>query len=224
MTMPEMLPHGALLAAFVAAAFVLAVTPGPGVVYVITRTLAQGRGAGLASVAGVALGNLGNAMGASLGLAALFAASATAFTVVKLAGAAYLLYLGIQALRAPRAGVGAAVPKPLGSAEHARILRDGFLVALLNPKTAIFFAAFLPQFLHLQAPVIAQSLALSVVFVCIAAMTDSAYVLLAGVLAPALRAGSALASRGRYLAAAVYVGLGIYAALAEYRGARVAGR
>lgn len=224
MTMPEILPHGALLAAFVAAAFVLAVTPGPGVVYVVTRTLAQGRGAGLASVAGVALGNLGNAMGASLGLAALFAASATAFTVVKLAGAAYLLYLGIQALRAPRAGAGAAAPKPLGSAAHARILRDGFLVALLNPKTTIFFAAFLPQFLHLQAPVIAQSLALSVVFVGIAAMTDSAYVLLAGVLAPALRAGSALASRGRYLAAAVYIGLGIYAALAEYRGARVAGQ
>ncbi len=157
--MTDILPHGAVLLAFVAAAFVLAVTPGPGVVYIVARTLAQGRGAGLASVAGVALGNLGNAVGASLGLAALFAVSATAFTVVKLAGAAYLLYLGIQALRAPRDGSAAA--RQLGSAAHVRILRDGFVVALLNPKTTIFFAAFLPQFLHLQAPVMVQSLALS---------------------------------------------------------------
>ncbi len=220
--MTDILPHGAVLLAFVAAAFVLAVTPGPGVVYIVARTLAQGRGAGLASVAGVALGNLGNAVGASLGLAALFAVSATAFTVVKLAGAAYLLYLGIQALRAPRDGSAAA--RQLGSAAHVRILRDGFVVALLNPKTTIFFAAFLPQFLHLQAPVMVQSLALSAVFVCIAALTDAAYVLLAGVLAPSLRGGSVLASRGRYVAAAVYVALGVYAALADYRGARVPGR
>lgn len=219
--MSDLLPSGAILLAFLAAAFALAVTPGPAVVYIVTRTLAQGRGAGLSSVAGVALGNLGNAVGASLGLAALFAASATAFTVVKLAGAAYLLYLGVQALRAPRQG--AAAPSVLDDAQHTRSLRDGFLVALLNPKTTIFFAAFLPQFLHGEGPLIAQSVALSAIFVCIAALTDGFYVLLASRLAPALRGGSALAARGRYVAAAVYVGLGIYAALVEYRGARLAG-
>ena len=84
--------------AFLLASLVLAITPGPAVVYLLTRTLAHGRRAGFASLAGVALGNLGNAVGASLGLAVLFAISAFAFTVVKFAGAAYLVYLGIQAL------------------------------------------------------------------------------------------------------------------------------
>jgi len=88
-----------LLAAFLAASFVLAVTPGPGVVYIVARTLAQGRAAGLASVGGVAAGNLCNAVGAALGLAALFAVSSLAFSVVKYAGALYLVYLGVQALR-----------------------------------------------------------------------------------------------------------------------------
>ncbi len=217
--MDALLPAGPIFLAFVAATFVLAVTPGPGVVYIVTRTLAQGRGAGLASVAGVAMGNFGNAVGASLGLAALFAASATAFTVVKFAGAAYLLYLGWQALRAPRPET-AAPPQALGSADHGRILREGAMVALLNPKTTVFFAAFLPQFLHTQSPLISQSLLLGAVFVGIAALTDSAYVLLAGALAPRLRAGGAMAARGRCLAALVYLGLGVYAALAEYRGAR----
>ena len=129
------------LAAFAAASVVLSVTPGPGVLYVVTRTLAQGRRAGLASVAGVALGNFGNAVGASIGLAALFAVSALAFTIVKWAGAAYLLWLGVQALRSPRATTDA--PR-LDAPRLGAIFRDGFLVALLNPKTALFFAAFLP--------------------------------------------------------------------------------
>ena len=90
------------LAAFAAASLVLAVTPGPAVLYIVTRTLAQGRAAGFASVAGVALGNLGNAIGASIGLAALFAVSSLAFSVVKVAGAAYLVWLGVQALRSSR--------------------------------------------------------------------------------------------------------------------------
>ena len=93
---------GPVLAAFVAASFVLAVTPGPGVVYIVARTLAQGRAAGLASVAGVAGGNLCNAIGAALGLAALFAMSTLAFSVVKFAGAAYLIHLGIKRCAGPR--------------------------------------------------------------------------------------------------------------------------
>ena len=92
------------LPAFAAASLVLAVTPGPAVLYVVTRTLAQGRAAGSASVAGVALGNLGNAIGASIGLAALFAVSSLAFSAVKVAGAAYLVWLGVQALRSGRPG------------------------------------------------------------------------------------------------------------------------
>src|SRR5882672_2530306 len=99
--MQHVLPSWPLLSAFLVASLILAVTPGPGVFYIVTRSLLQGRRHGIASVLGVALGNLGNAIGASIGLAALFAISALAFTLVKYAGAAYLVYLGAQALRAP---------------------------------------------------------------------------------------------------------------------------
>jgi threonine/homoserine/homoserine lactone efflux protein len=193
--------------AFALASLVLAATPGPGVVYIVTRSVAQGRRAGLMSVAGVALGNLGNAMGASLGLAALLAVSSVAFTVVKLAGAAYLLYLGWRALRPS-----AIAPVDAGFAppEAGRILREGFVVALLNPKTALFFAAFLPQFMDPAASAFLQSAAFGAAFVLIAASTDTAYVLAAAAAAPALGAGSAW---GRYVAAAVYLGLGLYTAV-----------
>ena len=132
---------------------------------------------GWPSVLGAALGNLGNAVGASLGLAALFAVSSVAFSVVKFAGAAYLVWLGVSALRRrdqalQRSGIRR---QRLG-----RLLRDGFLVALLNPKTALFFAAFLPQFIDPTGSAVTQSLALSVVFVLLAAATDTAYVLGAG--------------------------------------------
>src|SRR5688572_16430492 len=100
--MSGLLPPWPLYVGFVAASFVLAITPGPAVLYIVTRSLVQGRRTGLASVAGVALGNLGNAIAASIGLAAIFAVSALAFTVVKFAGALYLVWLGVQALRAPR--------------------------------------------------------------------------------------------------------------------------
>lgn len=207
----DLLPTGAALYAFLIATLVLALTPGPGVVFIVTRTLAQGRTAGLASVGGVALGNLANAVGASIGLAALFAASSLAFTVVRWAGAAYLVWLGLQALRRPAATAeGMALP---GTGPR-RLFRDGFFVALLNPKTTLFFAAFIPQFLHADGSQAVQALALSVLFVAIAAVTDSLYALLAGSLAPLLRGA---AGHGRYVSALVYLALGCYAA---FGGAR----
>lgn len=215
--MSALLPSGPVLAAFLAAAFVLAVTPGPGVVYIVTRTLSQGRGSGLASVAGVALGNFANAVAATLGLAAVLAASSTAFLMVKYAGATYLCYLGVQALRAPRAG--AAQRQPL-AAGRWRVLRQGLVVAVLNPKTTLFFAAFLPQFMQPATSPVAQALTLSAVFVGIAVLSDTTYVLLAAVVAPTLQAGKDTAKRGRYLAAAVYFGLGAYALLSGNRAAR----
>ncbi len=200
--------------AFVLASLVLAVTPGPGVLYIVTRTLAQGRAAGLASVAGVALGNLGNALAASLGLAALFALSSLAFAVVKWAGAAYLVWLGVRALRQPPAAAGVAAPA-FAPPRLVRIARDGFVVALLNPKTALFFAAFLPQFLpDASAASIARTAMLGALFVAVAAVTDSGYVLLAGAAARALagRAARRTEALGRYAAAATYIGLGLYTA------------
>jgi threonine/homoserine/homoserine lactone efflux protein len=209
------LPAVPVLAAFGVASLVLAATPGPGVLYIVTRTLAQGRRAGLASVAGVALGNLGNAMGASLGLAALLAVSSLAFNVVKYAGAAYLVWLGIKALRDTTVIVAASAH--FDAPQHARILRDGFVVALLNPKTALFFAAFLPQFMTPNGSVAWQSALFGAAFVAIAACTDTAYVLAAGVVGPRLRGHGRLRTLGRRTSALVYVGLGALTALSDPR-------
>ncbi|HRI91199.1 MAG TPA: LysE family translocator [Accumulibacter sp.] len=204
--------------AFLLASLVLAATPGPGVIYIVARTLAQGRRAGLASLAGVAFGNLANAIGASIGLAALFAISSLAFTVVKYAGAAYLVYLGVKAV--------CAVPAPqtagatFGAACLAPIFRDGFVVALLNPKTALFFAAFLPQFVDPAASALLQTLLLGSLFVLIAVVTDSLYVLSASAIQPALMRRSRLRGVGRYLSAGVLIGLGVLAAVTDTRGGK----
>jgi len=203
-----------LLTAFGVASFVLAATPGPGVLYIVTRTLAQGRRAGLASVAGVALGNLGNAMAASLGLAALLAVSSLAFSVVKFAGAAYLVWLGIKALREATA-VSPTLPAHLEVPSPGRILRDGFLVALLNPKTALFFAAFLPQFIDPTGSAALQSAWFGAAFVAIAACTDTAYVLAAGIAAPRLATLGRIRALGRWATALVYFGLGALTALSD---------
>lgn len=211
--MTDLLPPLPLFGAFLVASLVLAITPGPGVFYVVTRSVTQGRRSGLASVAGVAAGNLGNAIGASIGLAALFAVSSVAFTIVKYLGALYLLWLGVQALRAPAASV---VVAPLAPAALRRIFVDGFLVALLNPKTAIFFAAFLPQFVP-RPGTLAQTLVLGVIFVAMAAATDSAYAMCAGAARPWLQRATGVARLGRYLTAGAYIGLGVLTALSSQR-------
>ncbi len=214
--MNDLFPPWPLFSAFLVASLVLAVTPGSGVLYIVTRSLVQGRRSGLVSVAGVALGNLGNALAASLGLAALFAVSAAAFTVVKYAGALYLVYLGVQMLRAPRTDRAAA---DSGAVPSSRVFRDGFVVALLNPKTTLFFAAFLPQFLSPGGAPMRQSMALGALFVGIAAVTDSGYALAAGAVAPALRRGS-VRRVGRMIGGGVFIGLGLFTALTASRGTR----
>lgn len=212
--MNDLLPPWPLFSAFLLASLILAVTPGPGVLYIVTRSLVQGRRHGLLSVLGVALGNLGNALAASLGLAALFAASALAFSVVKYAGALYLVYLGLRMLGSRPAEPAVAMP---AAASLKRVFRDGFVVALLNPKTTVFFAAFLPQFLSPGAPLVVQSMALGAIFVAIAALTDGAYALAAGVLAPRLRSRRS-GGIGRILGGLMFIGLGVFTALAGSRG------
>ncbi len=215
--MNDFLPGWPLFTAFLIASFVLAVTPGPGVVYIVTRSLVQGRRSGLASVAGVALGNLGNAAGASVGLAALFAVSSLAFMIVKYAGALYLVYLGIQALRDPESNI---MPAALQPAQLGRIFRDGFLVAVLNPKTAVFFAAFLPQFMSAETTPMLQSMVLGSLFVAIAAVTDTAYAVAAGALAPVLARAQGILSLGRYMTGGIFVGLGAFTALSGIRSTK----
>jgi threonine/homoserine/homoserine lactone efflux protein len=212
--MNTLLPPWPLFGGFVLASLLLAITPGPAVLYIVTRSLTQGRRSGLASVAGVALGNLGNAVAAAVGLAAVFAVSSLAFTIVKFAGALYLVWLGIQALRAPRVADSAIAPRP---ATPARVFRDGFLVALLNPKTTIFFAAFLPQFMSTAAPSLAQTLALALTFIVIAGTSDSVYALAAGSVGPALARTGGLRTLGRLLAATAFFGLAAYTAMSGSR-------
>ena len=204
-------------AAFLLASLILAVTPGPGVIYIVTRTLGQGRKAGFASIAGIALGDFGNATAASLGLAALLSASAAAYVIVKFAGAAYLIYLGVKALWARSAA-------PLAASRiresPVRLFRDGFLVSLLNPKTALFFAALLPQFINPGASPLWQSLILSCIFVAMAMCTDTIYMLTASALGPAISRRGSSRPYGRYISAVAFIGLGVYAALANPRSAK----
>jgi threonine/homoserine/homoserine lactone efflux protein len=203
------------LAMFLLASLVLAVTPGPGVIYLVSRTLAGGRRAGLVSIGGVALGNFGNAALASFGLAALLSVSARAFTVVKLAGAAYLLYLGIRELRREHDALEAPRPPVTGK----RVFRDGFLVALLNPKTALFFGAFLPQFVDPARSPLAQSLALGAVFVAIAVCTDTLYVLAADRLGPRIARVGLQPSMSRFAGFSL-IALGLVVACSDSRSAR----
>lgn len=195
------------LGPFIIASFVLCVTPGPGVTYIVTRSLSDGRRAGLGSVLGVALGNSVSALVAALGLAAVLAASAIAYQVVKYAGAAYLIYLGVRALRgAERPGIDA------HGRRTDRVVRDALAVATLNPKTALFFAAFVPQFVAPGPGATTRTLALSLVFVLMAVTTDSAYALAASSLAPVI-ARTGLRRAGRFVAGGVYVSLGVLAAV-----------
>jgi threonine/homoserine/homoserine lactone efflux protein len=196
--------------AFLLASLLLAATPGPGVLYIVACTLGQGSSSGLASVCGIALGGITNATAASVGLAALLSASDAAFTVVKLAGAAYFLWLGVKTLCASSAVQAGASH----STAPKRAFRDGFWVALLNPKTTLFFAALLPQFIRPGISALGQSLFLSCIFVLIALCTDTIYVLTAAALSPAILQRSQLRRYGRTITATTLICLGIYSAIA----------
>ncbi|HZO22619.1 MAG TPA: LysE family translocator [Steroidobacteraceae bacterium] len=201
-------------ATFLAASFLLAITPGPGVIYIVTRSVSQGRAAGFASVAGIALGNLGNGLIASLGLATLFAVSTLAFTLVKYVGAGYLIYLGIRMMLAPVAAPSVRDSDPMQSRRAlSRTFGDGFLVALFNPKTALFFAAFLPQFLDPSDANMTGTLRLSVIFVLMAAVTDCAYAAMAGGASRWLVSHMRVPRLGRYFSGGAFIALGLFTAL-----------
>jgi threonine/homoserine/homoserine lactone efflux protein len=212
--MTHLLPALPVLFAFLVASLVLAVTPGPGVFYIVSRSVSEGRTAGLASVLGVAFGNFGCAVGASVGLAAIISASSVVFEVVRYLGALYLFFLGWKAVRAQRPH---AAPN-VRSSGNARVVRDGFVVAVLNPKTALFFAAFLPQFVAPGTAHVFQPLVLGALFVVIAASTDALYALFASLAAPYFSRASSARSAVRFASAGAYFGLGLFAVLSGNRG------
>lgn len=196
---------------FLAAATVLIVMPGPSVLYIVARSLDQGRLSGIVSMLGVAAGGLFHVAAAALGLSALLASSAAAFNTIKYAGAAYLILLGVRRLIAPAD----AMPEMTTvRRKPSRVFYEGMLVNVLNPKTALFFLAFLPQFVTPSiGPVSIQIIALGAIFVAIALISDSLYALLAGGLGNWLRGRSPAASGMRMLSGGVYIGLGLATAL-----------
>lgn len=167
------------LLAFALAALLLIAVPGPSVLFVIGRTLALGRKGGLLSVLGNAIGELVQIAAVALGVGVVVAQSIMLFSVVKFAGAAYLIYLGVQAIR--HRGRGATAADPSRTASAARVLREGFVVGATNPKSIVFFVAVLPQFVDYSAGAIALQLGiLGAVFLLIALVSDSTWALAAG--------------------------------------------
>lgn len=210
------LPPAREMIVFLSAATILLLIPGPAVFYIVARSMDQGRVAGLASAAGIAVGTLVHVLAATLGLSALLISSALAYSAVKYAGACYLLYLGIKKfLERPRkeSNQPQADPMPVW-----KVFAQGVVVNILNPKTAIFFFAFLPQFVSpARGQVSLQFLALGMIFALMGWTSDSMWALSAGSAAHWLRRKKAFISNERYVAGTVYMGLGLATAVSGTR-------
>lgn len=206
------MPDASALAAFAAAALLLAVVPGPAVLYIVTQSVDRGARTGIVSALGVATGGLVHAAAAAIGLSSLLLSSATAFEAVRLAGAAYLVLIGLRRL-ATRSTAGPVADVPAAGGTQG-VYRRGVVVNVLNPKTALFFLAFLPQFVDVGDGRVGLQLGLlGLVFVAIALVSDSAYAVAAGTASAWLRRTRAFSRLQRWVAGSVFVGLGLTAAL-----------
>jgi len=204
-------PDPGTLAVFAAAAIALLVIPGPAVLYIVTQSIEHGRTAGLVSMLGIQTGGLVHVLAAALGLSALLMRSATAFEIVKFAGAGYLIFLGLRKLfsRERFETTSERPPRRLD-----RLYRQGIVVNVLNPKTALFFFAFLPQFVQVdQGSVGLQIAVLGVFFLVLAAISDGMYALAAGTASDWLRGNPRFLRAERWISGTVLVGLGLTAAL-----------
>jgi threonine/homoserine/homoserine lactone efflux protein len=210
------MPDLSTLAVFAAASFALVAVPGPSVLYIVGTSIAQGRRAGVASMFGVQTGALIHVFAAAIGVSAILASSAELFNVVKFAGAAYLVWLGVQKLR----HAGDEDPAARSPRSHAHLFRQGVVVNILNPKVAMFFLAFLPQFIDPDAasPGL-QIIGLGLIFILIAMISDTTYALLAGTAAERLSGTFAARRRLDRISGGVMIGLGAVAALTGHRKA-----
>ena len=201
------------LLGFVVAALVVLVIPGPGVLYVVARSLSQGRGAGLVSVLGLSVGALVHVAAATLGLSAILLTSATAFGIIQFLGAAYLVYLGLAMILTRQSVAERDVDE---DRKRTRLFTDGVIISVLNPKIAIFFLAFLPQFVDPgQGNVPLQILFLGTLYVLLALFTDGAYAVLASRIRDWLGGRVMRGSLPRYASGAVFIGLGVSTAFAD---------
>lgn len=196
------------IVAFAIASLALLVIPGPAVLYVINRSISDGRSIALAGVAGLELGNFVHVIAATIGLSALIAASATAFGVVKWIGAGYLIFIGIRTItRIP-----ASFSQEQKSLTRRKSFTQGIIVNTFNPKVALFFLSFLPQFIDEKSGSAAlQSLILGSLFVAIGLCTDGMYAFLASALRTTLLRGKSLPFVQRYVAGSVFIALGLIA-------------
>jgi threonine/homoserine/homoserine lactone efflux protein len=205
------------LLVFALASLALLLIPGPAVLYIVTRSASQGRAAGVASVLGIQCGGMVHVLMATLGLSAILLSSALAFNLVKYAGAAYLVYLGLRTWFSKEPlELGALARQPL-----RQIFLQGFVVNALNPKTALFFFAFLPQFVDpARGAAWIQFLLLGMVFISLATLSDGAYALLSSSLGSLLRYKAReprFAQGQRLITGGIYIGLGLTAALTGNR-------
>ena len=205
------MPDPSRLALFVGAALLLLVVPGPAVLYIVTQSVAYGRRAGIASVAGITTGTLVHIAAATVGLSALLASSALAFDVVKYLGAAYLIVVGMRRLAGLEPPEEPQLPR---MGELGRLYRQGIVVNVLNPKTALFFLAFLPQFVEPdRGAAWPQILVLGLLFAALGFVSDGVWALVAGSLGERLRRSRRFPLVRRYVSGSVFVGLGAAAAL-----------
>jgi threonine/homoserine/homoserine lactone efflux protein len=206
------MPEWSTISLFVVAASILVFLPGPNTLYILTRSLQQGLSAGIASSLGIQIGTLVHASAAALGISALVLSSATAFNLVKYAGAAYLVYLGIRTLLTPEPP--AAATAVTGAMGFRATFYQGVVVSVLNPKTALFFTAFLPQFIDVRrGSVVMQIFFFGAIIVVLGVINDLTYALLAGRVGKWLRGSPPFLRAQRYISGTVYIGLGAAAAL-----------
>ncbi len=209
------MPEPSRLYLFLVASAALLLMPGPAVLYIVARSVSQGRMAGLASVLGIEIANSMHVVAAAFGVSALLLSSALAFNAVKYLGAGYLVYLGMRKLLV------ADVPEQMDTGPNTslrRIFSQGIVVNLLNPKVALFFFAFLPQFVQpAQGHVPVQILSLGFLFVTMAIVSDSIYALLASSIGYRLKSHAHFRSAQRYVTGSIYIGLGLTAALSGAR-------
>lgn len=205
------MPEPSALAVFVAASLALLVMPGPAVLYIVARSIDQGRQAGLVATLGISAGTLVHVGAAAFGVSAILVTSAMAFSVMKYLGAAYLVYLGVRKLLEKDS----AEALEIGRSESlGHSFRQGFVVSVLNPKNALFFFAFLPQFVDVERGAVApQVLFLGFLFVGLALVTDGAWALLAGTARTWLRDNVRVLKAQRVFAGSVLIALGIATAL-----------
>jgi threonine/homoserine/homoserine lactone efflux protein len=211
-----MFPNHTSLLIFVSTAGLLLAIPGPAVLYIVGRSIGQGRNAGLVSALGIGVGTLVHTAAAAVGLSALLVSSATAFSVVKYLGAAYLVYLGIQRLRS-KESLAAASDTSAPRVTLARVFSQGIVVNVLNPKTALFFFAFLPQFIDpARGHVATQILSLGVLFACMGTASDSLWAIFSGSVADRLRANQRWMHNERYVSGGILISLGVATAFAGH--------